>query len=75
MTPAARIAAVIEILESVDGTTRPGDEMVMQAGMTLHLMPAVWLDAQSMVMTEPFVVTETGAECLCDFPRRLEIRR
>lgn len=54
---------------------RPGDETVMQAGMTLHLMPAVWLDAQSMVMTEPFVVTETGAECLCDFPRRLEIRR
>ena len=28
MTPAARIAAVIEILESVDGTTRPGDEVV-----------------------------------------------
>jgi 16S rRNA (cytosine967-C5)-methyltransferase len=28
MTPAARIAAVIEILESVDGTARPGDEVV-----------------------------------------------
>jgi 16S rRNA (cytosine967-C5)-methyltransferase len=28
MTPTARIAAVIEILESVDGTTRPGDEVV-----------------------------------------------
>jgi len=28
MTPAARIAAVIEILESADGTSRPGDEVV-----------------------------------------------
>ena len=28
MTPAARIAAVIEILESVDGSARPGDEIV-----------------------------------------------
>jgi 16S rRNA (cytosine967-C5)-methyltransferase len=28
MTPAARIAAVIEIREGVDGTTRPGDEVV-----------------------------------------------
>lgn len=53
---------------------RPGDETVMQPGMTLHLMPAVWLGSESLVMTEPFVVTDTGAECLCDFPRRLEVR-
>lgn len=52
---------------------RPGDETVMQPGMTLHLMPAVWLGSESLVMTEPFVVTEDGAECLCDFPRRIEI--
>ncbi|MBN8842051.1 MAG: M24 family metallopeptidase [Sphingomonadales bacterium] len=54
---------------------RPGDQTVMQPGMTLHLMPAVWLGSESLVMTEPFVVTDEGAECLCRFPRRLEVIR
>lgn len=52
---------------------RPGDETIMETGMTLHLMPAVWLGSESLVMTEPFIVTSDGAECLCRFPRRLEI--
>lgn len=52
---------------------RPGDETEMRAGMTLHLMPAVWLGSESLVMTEPFIVTDQGAECLCRFPRRLAV--
>lgn len=50
---------------------RPGDQTVLQEGMTLHLMPAVWQDGASMVITEPLVVTAKGCEPLCRFERKL----
>jgi ectoine hydrolase len=50
---------------------RPGDETVLEEGMTFHLMPGLWLDGESIVITEPFVVTASGAEPFCGFPRRL----
>jgi ectoine hydrolase len=50
---------------------RPGDQTVLQEGMTLHLMPAVWQDGASMVITEPLIVTATGCEPLCRFERKL----
>lgn len=52
---------------------RPGDDAVLEPNMTLHLMPAIWHEGASMVITEPFVVTQSGCEPLCDFERRLFI--
>ncbi len=53
---------------------RRGDMTVLQPGMTFHFMPALWLDDGGLEITEPIVITETGAECLCATPRRLFIK-
>lgn len=50
---------------------RRGDTTVLQPGMTFHFMPALWLDDGGIEITEPILITETGAECLCATPRRL----
>ncbi|HET6629499.1 MAG TPA: Xaa-Pro peptidase family protein [Woeseiaceae bacterium] len=53
---------------------RPGDDTVLEAGMTLHLMPAVWQEGASLAITEPLLVTESGCEALCRFERCLFVR-
>ncbi len=50
---------------------RPEDKTELRPGMTLHLMPAIWHEGHSIVITEPFYVTEQGAETFCKFPRQL----
>jgi Xaa-Pro dipeptidase len=50
---------------------RPGDMTELAPGMTFHLMPGLWQEGSSIVITEPFVVTDSGAELLCRFDRRL----
>jgi Xaa-Pro dipeptidase len=50
---------------------RPGDETVLKENMTLHLMPGIWHDGASLLITEPLVVTARGCEPLCLFERRL----
>lgn len=50
---------------------RRGDTTVMEPGMTFHCIPALWLEQYGLVVSESFVVTETGAETLADFPREL----
>jgi ectoine hydrolase len=46
----------------------------MQPGMTFHFMPALWLDDGGLEITEPFVITENGAECLCNTPRKMFVK-
>jgi ectoine hydrolase len=53
---------------------RPGDKTVLQPGMTFHFMPAIWLDDGGLEITEPLLITETGAECLCNTPRKLFVK-
>ena len=53
---------------------RAGDKTVMQPGMTFHFMPALWLDDGGLEITEPIVITETGADCLCNTPRALVVK-
>ena len=53
---------------------RAGDMTVLQPGMTFHFMPALWLDDGGLEITEPIVITETGAECLCTTPRALVVK-
>ena len=53
---------------------RDGDTSIMQPGMTFHFMPALWLDDGGLEITEPFVITENGAECLCNTPRKMFVK-
>jgi Xaa-Pro aminopeptidase len=50
---------------------RQGDKTVLEPNMTFHCIPALWLDAWGLVISESFVVTETGAVTFADFPRKL----
>jgi ectoine hydrolase len=50
---------------------RAGDTTPLEEGMTFHAIPAIWLDAYGLVISESFVVTDKGAECLSDYPRIL----
>ncbi len=52
---------------------RAGDKSILQAGMTFHFMPALWLDDGGLEITEPILITDNGAECLCTTSRKLFI--
>jgi ectoine hydrolase len=54
---------------------RRGDKTVLQPNMTLHFMPALWLDDGGLELSETIRITETGVECLCKTPRELVIKR
>lgn len=53
---------------------RPGDKTVLKPGMTIHLMPGIWEDDFGFENSEPFLVTETGCEPFCSFPRKILTR-
>jgi ectoine hydrolase len=53
---------------------RRGDTTVLEAGMTFHFMPALWLDDGGLEITEPILITETGHECFCQTPRALSVK-
>ncbi|NKB54084.1 MAG: ectoine hydrolase DoeA [Rhizobiaceae bacterium] len=53
---------------------RGNDHTPLQAGMTFHFMPALWLDDGGIEITEPILITEQGAECLCSTPRQLFVK-
>jgi ectoine hydrolase len=42
--------------------------------MTFHLIPAIWQDDWGLEITESFLVTESGAEPLCNYPRQLLVK-
>ena len=53
---------------------RLGDRTELQAGMTFHFMPGLWLETFGIEITESIVITETGVECLADVPRALVVK-
>jgi ectoine hydrolase len=53
---------------------RAGDRTVLQPGMTFHFMPALWLDDGGIEITEPILITETGAERLTTTPPGLLVK-
>jgi ectoine hydrolase len=53
---------------------RRGDKTVLQSNMTLHFMPALWLDDGGLELSETILITPNGAECLCQTPRKLVIK-
>ena len=53
---------------------RRGDKTMLEVNMTLHFMPALWLDDGGLELSETILITSTGAECLCRTPRKLMIK-
>lgn len=53
---------------------RRDDKTVLQPGMAFHFMPALWLDDGGIEITEPIIITESGAEPLCNTPRTLMVK-
>ena len=53
---------------------RRGDKTVLEPNMTLHFMPALWLDDGGLELSETILITDTGVECLCKTPRKLVVK-
>ncbi|MEJ1121124.1 ectoine hydrolase DoeA [Phyllobacterium sp. CCNWLW109] len=53
---------------------RPGDKTVLEPGMTFHFMTGLWLETMGLEITESILITDTGVECLANFPRKLIVK-
>ncbi|WP_353024409.1 Xaa-Pro peptidase family protein [Mesorhizobium sp. M1403] len=53
---------------------RESDHTVLKPGMAFHMMPGLWLDNVGIVLTQSFVVNDSGREDLTKFPRKLIIK-
>jgi Xaa-Pro dipeptidase len=53
---------------------RPGDKTVLQPNTVMHFLPAIWSTEQSLTISEPIRVTESGCERLSKFPRKLIVK-
>ncbi len=53
---------------------RRGDMTELKPGMVFHLMPALWLEDGGLEITEPILITETGAERLCGTPSGIFVK-
>ena len=53
---------------------RISDKTELQEGMAFHFIPAIWLDDLSFEMTESILVTDRGAACLSQVPRKLVVQ-
>ena len=53
---------------------RAGDTTVLQEGMCFHFQSGVWLSEYGAAISEPFVVTATGGERLCNVARELILK-
>jgi len=52
---------------------RAGETTVLQPNNTVHVMLGMWMDGWGMEMSETVRVTETGNECLTNFPRGVHV--
>ncbi|APG14952.1 hypothetical protein BKD09_42195 [Bradyrhizobium japonicum] len=53
---------------------RPSDRTVLEPNMTFHCIPGIWTDEWGLMISESLRVTESGAQCLCQFPRELIVK-
>ena len=53
---------------------RPGDQTVLEPGMTFHFMPGLWQDDWGLEITESILITADGVEPLCNTPRKLFVK-
>ncbi|RYH03143.1 M24 family metallopeptidase [Salipiger sp. IMCC34102] len=53
---------------------RRSDTTELQPGMVFHFMPALWLDDGGIEITEPIVITPSGAERITNTPQGLVVK-
>jgi ectoine hydrolase len=53
---------------------RRGDKTELQPNMTLHFMPALWLDDGGLEITESIRITDSGYESLANVEQRLLVK-
>lgn len=54
---------------------RAEDDTILEAGMTFHFMPGLWMDGWGLAITESILIRQDApAECLCDRPRELFVK-
>jgi len=53
---------------------RTNDTTVLEAGMTFHFMPALWMEGWGFETTESIVVSDAGGECLADVYRGMLVK-
>ena len=55
---------------------RAEDETVLEAGMTFHFMPGLWMQDWGLEITESILIRQSGsAEPLCNRPRELIVKQ
>lgn len=54
---------------------RPDEKTVLAPGMAFHVIVGLWMDGWGYELSEPVVVTNTGAERLTDLPQDLTVKR
>ena len=53
---------------------RSGDRTVLEPNMCFHFMTGLWMDDWGYETTESIVITESGSETLCSYPRKLFVK-
>ena len=53
---------------------RRGDRTELRPGMTFHFMTGLWLADMGIEITESILITDSGAECLANVPRKLLVK-
>jgi ectoine hydrolase len=54
---------------------RAAEHSVLTTGMAFHVILGMWMDGWGYELSEPVVVTGSGAERLTDLPQELTIKR
>ena len=53
---------------------RAGDKTALEPNMCFHFMTGLWMDDWGYETTESIVITESGPEILCNYPRKLFVK-
>ena len=54
---------------------RPEDETILEAGMTFHFMPGLWMEDWGLEITESILILDGGpAEPFCNRPREIIVK-
>jgi Xaa-Pro dipeptidase len=53
---------------------RPGDRTILVPGNTLHCILGMWQEGWGLEVSETILITDTGAECLTNFPRDIHVK-
>lgn len=53
---------------------RPGDRTVLEPNMTIHVLPAIWMDEQGFEVSETIRITENGCEPFSNIERALFLK-